>query len=174
MAVPEPSASSTDPAAPCRTCLTRDCCSRRIPLTLPELARIARTLALPPARFAELGPPVAPDPTPIRISSTSEAHVLLRHSDSSCIFLLHLGSGRRFCGLGPLAPAACTHFPASLVDGMAPPCPYPWQRPLSPSPLPFEHEAQVATWNALFDSGTDRSPPLPEPALLDALLALPT
>jgi len=172
MAVPEASLhpNPSAPTAICRTCLTRDCCRRRVPLTLPELARIARTLALPAARFAELGPPVAPTPTPIRTSPTSQTQVLLRHVDSACIFLLHLGSGRRFCGLGPLAPSACTHFPGprDLHHGMAPPCPHPWQAPLSPPPTP-EHDRLVAAWDALLEPA-DTSPP--ESFVLDALLAL--
>jgi hypothetical protein len=170
MALPERSSHPSDPAI-CRTCLTRDCCSRRVPLTLPELARIARTLSVPPSSFAELGAPISPSPTPLRTPSLERAQVLLRHVDSSCIFLLHLGSGRRFCGLGPLAPAACTHFPGprDLEDGKAPPCPYPWPNPLA-LPPPSAHDSLVAASDGLYDS--DDPPNLPDAALLDALLAL--
>jgi Fe-S-cluster containining protein len=105
--LPAPSAGagrSPDEESPratiCRSCTTRDCCTRPIEITIAELGSIARTLELPPTLFVELSGDSA-DPT-----------LRLVRRDGNCVFLLHLATHKRVCGLGSLAPLACRRFPA--------------------------------------------------------------
>lgn len=107
-------------AAACVACRTRDCCrDRDAPLTGADVVRIATALEVAPTSFATVAPasdsPDAPD-----VFLTSERRpvrlVLARRAEpdghEACVFLLALGSGRRLCGLGALAPTACRLHPA--------------------------------------------------------------
>jgi len=104
--------------AACEACRTRDCCrDRDAALTGADVARIARALEVAPTRFATTTPAAPgdarafldPDGAPVRL-------VLRRRAEpderTACVFLLALGSGRRLCGLGELAPTACRLHPA--------------------------------------------------------------
>jgi hypothetical protein len=139
-----------------------------VPLTIPELAAIAHTLALPASSFAELAPAGISDLAPVTTTSGPK-QLLLRQRDGLCAFLLQLGSGRRLCGLGDLAPASCRDFPRTpdLSGGLAPECPEPWSALPEGPRTAARHDRLVARWDAL---DADALPD--EPSTLDALLAL--
>ncbi len=79
--------------------MTRECCTRPVEITIAELGAISRTLELPPTLFAELS------------GDSANPTVLLVRRAGTCVFLLHLATHKRLCGLGPLAPLACRRYP---------------------------------------------------------------
>lgn len=84
-------------------------------LSYAEVANIARTMAIPPTSFVSLVAPRDEYREPaglLRLGPREAPYALeLQRRDGVCVFLLTLGSGRKLCGLGALAPRACRDYP---------------------------------------------------------------
>lgn len=182
MSVPGPGDASPR-ATVCRACTTRECCTRLVPLTIAELATIAHTLELRPSSFAELvpaesSPDLAALELPLAHTSTLAPQVLTLRRDRSgaCVFLLHLATHRRYCGLGALAPLACRRFPVT-AGSQGTTCWRPWtDDELSDPPLDAAqatataaHAAHVARWHEKLGASHHALTPS---LTLDALLSL--
>ncbi|MFO0744382.1 MAG: hypothetical protein U1F43_01760 [Myxococcota bacterium] len=105
----------------CRACRTRDCCfDREVDLTGADVVRIAAALEVAPSTFATALPAPADDARAFALGAGRARLVLAQRAEPdgrrACVFLLGLGSGRRLCGLGELAPTACRLHPSS-ADG---------------------------------------------------------
>lgn len=164
---------------------------RDVPLTGADVVRIATALEVAPTTFATsiaaTGPEAAGDDGDAFLESdprdprrTRLARLVLRRvpegAATACVFLLGLGSGRRACGLGALAPTACRLHPATDAgpgacwrafgeDEVAP-----VRRALA-GRLADERAAwwrQVARWNA---AARSRPVPMSHEVLLDSVLA---
>jgi hypothetical protein len=108
----------------CAACRSRECCGGRPVIVRPdEAARIARTLAIPLGEVVEVaafdapaGPGTEVEPRAFRLAPGGPPHALLLRKAMepdglACRFRLALRTGRKLCGLGPLAPLACRRFP---------------------------------------------------------------
>jgi len=171
-------------AAACVACRTRDCCrDRDAPLTGADVVRIATALEIAPLTFVALAFAAERD----RAADTFTTHdhrrarlVLARRPEpdghTACVFLLALGSGRRLCGLGALAPTACRLHPATGPDPGA--C---WRTFTSDEVAPARAAladrlvAERAAWHAFLAHVeahvSERPCPIDLEVLLDAQLA---
>jgi len=162
MSVPGPGDESPR-ATICRGCTTRECCTRPVEISIAELGSIARTLELPPTLFVELS------------SDPANPTLRLVRRAGTCVFLLHLATHKRLCGLGPLAPLACRRYPAE--PGPQTHCWRTWTREeLEEDDLEAETQSAVvsqarlvARWQTRLAS---RHHELADSMALDALLSL--
>lgn len=167
MTVPRPDDTSARGLV-CARCTSRECCARPVPITIAELADIAKALALAPTAFATLTTPHTPGP----------GLSLRRDPEGRCVFSVHLGSHRRACGLASLAPLACRRFPEPAATNR--PLPHCWRTwgdaELSDPELEREQLTSDLSQSALAarwaERTRSRSHPLDEAMLLDALVAL--
>ena len=93
-------------------------------MTGDDLARIARTLAVPPWTFTAALPCGSEELGAFALDKSEQrfraALVRLRlHEEDKpfCTFLVRTPDGAARCGLGEGRPATCRTFPAQLVDG---------------------------------------------------------
>lgn len=116
-------------------CPNKTCCSYYIVYpTGDDLARIARTIAVPPWTFTATVPCQPNDVGAFALDNTTSRYrlALVRTAISSdesaepspsaersasCTFLVRAADGAARCGLGPGRPASCRSFPAQLIDG---------------------------------------------------------
>jgi Fe-S-cluster containining protein len=99
-------------AAPCPSCPAR-CCSSRVEVSLPDVARLCHRLAVPFSAAFEL---VADGMRPFPLAEGPRAAVLRRDPDGYCQYLLRAGGELR-CGVHPLRPATCRLYPFTFRVG---------------------------------------------------------
>ncbi len=99
-----------------RPCLPASCCEREVDLTFDQVARIARTLELPPRAFVALTTP-RPGTATLALGGAEHGLTLTRRQ-GACAFLLRLPTSD-LCGLGPLAPASCRSLAGAPVGPYA-------------------------------------------------------
>jgi hypothetical protein len=105
---------------PWRACRADSWCTRGpVDVTGPDIVRIARTLAVEPWQFTATAPAAVDDPAGIRLSAGRRRVTLtLANTAHGCVFLLRAAGGTGVCGLGKVAPAACTVHPADPAAGV--------------------------------------------------------
>ncbi|MHB8146766.1 MAG: YkgJ family cysteine cluster protein [Vulcanimicrobiaceae bacterium] len=106
-------------------CPVKTCCSYySVFVTGDDVARIARTLAVPPWTFTaalpcrdeELGA-FALDRSDKRFRIALVRIRVSAENEPFCTFLVRVPDGTARCGLGAGRPATCRTFPAQLIDG---------------------------------------------------------
>jgi hypothetical protein len=106
-------------------CPHKTCCSYYLVyVTGDDVARIARTLAVPPWSFTVALPCEATDVGAFALDKSPARHRLAlsrtriaEGQQPFCTFLVRAVDGAARCGLGPGRPAPCRSFPVQLVDG---------------------------------------------------------